>query len=350
MKFDFCIGNPPYQEETAKKETKNGQKTSHSIFHYFQIAADNISSISSVLIYPAARWIHRSGKGMRDFGFSQINDTRLKKLVVYKSSKDVFPSTEIGDGISIVIKRQDKESAEFLYVLKDRDAQKEAMLANPGEDLIPMDPNDIAIISKIKNFIIRKKADYLNTNVLPRSLFGIESDFVENNPDKVKPFCKNFDIKNEIKVFTNDKAGKAGRATWFIANKDIVQQNQHLINEWQVVVSSASPGGQKRDNQIEIIDNNSAFGRSRVALKSFKTEQEAKNFFRYANSNIIKYAMLLTDENLTSFAKLVPDIVDYSDKSFIDFSKDIDKQLCDEMGLSDDEHAYIVNKVKSVRA
>ena len=71
MKFDFCIGNPPYQEETAKKETKNGQKTSHSIFHYFQIAADNISSISSVLIYPAARWIHRSGKGMRDFGFSQ---------------------------------------------------------------------------------------------------------------------------------------------------------------------------------------------------------------------------------------------------------------------------------------
>ena len=246
MKFDFCIGNPPYQEETAKKETKNGQKTSHSIFHYFQIAADNISSISSVLIYPAARWIHRSGKGMRDFGFSQINDTRLKKLVVYKSSKDVFPSTEIGDGISIVIKRQDKESAEFLYVLKDRDAQKEAMLANPGEDLIPMDPNDIAIISKIKNFIIRKKADYLNTNVLPRSLFGIESDFVENNPDKVKPFCKNFDIKNEIKVFTNDKAGKAGRATWFIANKDIVQQNQHLINEWQVVVSSASPGGQKR--------------------------------------------------------------------------------------------------------
>lgn len=350
MKFDFCIGNPPYQEEVAKKETKNGQKRSKSIFHHFQIAADNISTVSSVLIYPAARWIHRSGKGMQEFGLSQINDPKLHKLIVYPNASEVFPSTEISDGISIVVKQAAKEIQEFLYIYKTREISCDAMMQSPGSDLIPLDPNNINIINKIKSFVANKNLTYLYDSVLSQKLFGIESDFVENNPDKVKPFCKNFDIKNEIKVFTNDKAGKAGRATWFIANKDIVQQNQHLINEWQVVVSSASPGGQKRDNQIEIIDNNSAFGRSRVALKSFKTEQEAKNFFRYANSNIIKYAMLLTDENLTSFAKLVPDIVDYSDKSFIDFSKDIDKQLCDEMGLSDDEHAYIVNKVKSIRA
>ena len=37
MKFDFVIGNPPYQEEVAKVETENGQKRSKSIFHFFQM-------------------------------------------------------------------------------------------------------------------------------------------------------------------------------------------------------------------------------------------------------------------------------------------------------------------------
>lgn len=350
MKFDFCIGNPPYQEGTAKKETKNGQKTSRSIFHFFQIAADKITNGGSVLIYPAARWIHRSGKGMQEFGLEQINDTKLKRLIVYKLSKEVFPSTEIGDGISIVVKQHGKNSSDFTYTFKSENTSREIVLTCPGEELIPMDPNDISIISKIKAFVEKRRVEYLNKNVLPRSLFGIESDFVEKNPSKVKPFTNKFDTKTEIKIFTNDKAGKAGRATWFIASSDIVQQNRHLIGEWQVVVSSASPGGQKRDNQIEIIDDHSAFGRSRVALKSFKTEKEARNFYSYTMSNVIKYAMLLTDENLTSFAKLVPDILDYTDNSFIKFSKNIDDQLCSMIGLTDEEFAYMLTKIKSVRA
>ena len=350
MKWDFCVGNPPYQEEVAKKETKNGQKRSKSIFHYFQIAADEITNISSVLIYPAARWIHRSGKGMQEFGLSQINDPRLQKLIVYPQASDVFPSTEIADGVSIVVKRTAKKTNEFQYIYKRGTLNAETVMQSPGQDLIPLDPNNLIIINKIKKFVQKKQLVFLYESVLSRKLFGIESDFVENNPDKVRPISDKFDPKTEIKVFTNDKAGKAGRATWFIASKDIVQQNQHLINEWQVVVSSASPGAQKRDNQMEIVDNHSVFGRSRVALKSFKTEKEAKNFYAYAKSNIIRYTMLLTYENLTSFAKLVPDIIDYTDKSFVDFSKDIDAQLCKALGLTNEEYQYIVKNVKSIRA
>ena len=117
-----------------------------------------------------------------------------------------------------------------------------------------------------------------------------------------------------------------------------------MIEEWQVVVSSANAGGQKRDNQIEIIDNHSAFGRSRVALGSFKSEQEAKNFFNYCQTSLIKFLFLMTDEALTSLAKVVPDIIDYSSHSIIDFSQDIGKQLYQLFNLSEDEIAYIESR------
>ena len=53
----------------------------------------------------------------------------------------------------------------------------------------------------------------------------------------------------------------------------MITQNVKYIDEFQVVVSSANAGGQKRSNQIAILDNHSAFGRSRVALKTFKTKR-----------------------------------------------------------------------------
>lgn len=73
MKFDVVIGNPPYQEVVAKKETNNGQKRVANIFQYFQELSDNLGECVS-LIYPGKRWIHRSGKGMSKFGLQQINE------------------------------------------------------------------------------------------------------------------------------------------------------------------------------------------------------------------------------------------------------------------------------------
>lgn len=180
----------------------------------------------------------------------------------------------------------------------------------------------------------------LHDTILPRSLFSIESDFVEKNPMIVREYHEgdNFDPESEIKLFTNDKAGKSGRARWYIANKNIIITGLEHLNKWKVIVSSANAGGQKRSNQIAIVDNHSAFGRSRVALKTFATEQEAKNFFKYATSEIIRFAFLLTDESLTSLAKKVPNLLDYSDTNgIIDYNGDVNKLF----GIDDKNQQYI---------
>ncbi len=353
--FDYIIGNPPYQKESSESVSKsNGQKPMTNIFQYFQNAADDLTENTSVLIYPGGRWIHQSGKGMQRFGKEQINDKHLSVVEFYPDAGELFgDAASLSDGITIVTKNHKKESSGFTYIYSRNGEKFSVHAENPGDSLMPLDPHDLPIEQKIDAGVKTHGLTFLHDAILPRSLFPIESDFVEKNPTKVRSYNgsdENIDFTNEIKLFTNDKAGKAGRATWFIANKNVITKNEDYISQWQVVVSSANAGGQKRDNQLEIIDNHSAFGRSRLALRSFTTYNEAKNFYDYVSSYFIRYAFLLTDEALTSLGKEVPDLQDYTDNNpFVDFKKNIDTQLCQMFDISDKEFAYMKSRVTSLR-
>ena len=351
--FGAIVGNPPYQEEAAlKKDATNGQAPRRSIFQHFQTSADRLSSEFSVLIYPGARWIHRSGKGMDRFGFEQINDSALERLELYADSKELFADVDLADGISVVCKNRNKRTLGFTYVYHGKDKTILLKADNPGEELMPLDPRDRAVISKADRFVKRRRLSYLHERVLPRNLFGIESSFLADSPNLVKPYYEDIPLEpEEIKLFTNDRAGKAGRATWFVTSRDVIPASkQEYISQWQVVVSSANAGGQKRDNQIEIIDDRSAFGRSRVALGTFETEQEAENFFAYANTYLVRFLFLMTDEALTSLGKKVPDLGDYSSlRPLLDFSKSLDNQLYALLGLNDEDIEHIEKTVSERR-
>ena len=354
MKFDYVIGNPPYQEQTTSVVPKtNGQVRSKSIFQYFQIEADKIATKASVLIYPGSRWIHRSGKGMADFGLKQINDVTLRRIDFYPNSKEVFPGpVAIADGVSIVLKEKEKQTPRFDYVYHNNGECVSLEMDNPGETLIPLNPSDAVIVNKVEQFVNDNKLDYLHGKILSQKLFGIESDFVESNPNKVREYVSDADVdfSHEIKLFTNDKAGKKGRAKWFVADRNVVSTSVKYIDEWQVVVSSANAGGQKRDNQIEIIDNHSAFGRARVALSSFTTKQEAVDFYNYARTYLVRFMFLMTDEALTSLGKRVPDLIDYTENNpIIDFSAPLDNQLYQLVGLKPAEIKHIEDTINNLR-
>lgn len=345
MVLDAVVGNPPYQIETALQQSStNGQASRKNIFHYFQMAADSISSGAISLIYPGARWIHRSGKGMPQFGLYQINDVKLAKVDFYPDSQDIFKDVAIADGITIVYKNAKKTEPGFVYSYHKNGVTTTMQMQNPGEELMSLNPQDGSVVTKVMEFVSNNCLTYVHDRVLPRSLFGIESNYVEENPTAVRPYTDDSDIdfSKEIKLFVNDKAGKAGRSTWYITDRSNIPSGTEYIEEWQVVVSSANAGGQKRDNQIEIIDNHSAFGRSRVAIGSFKTREEALNYYNYSRTNLIRFMYLMTDESLTSLAKKVPDIMDYTtNNEFLDFSKDLNAQMYKLVGLSEDEIKYV---------
>ena len=349
-KFDFVIGNPPYQEETTQEASKtNGQTPRKNVFHRFQLAADEVVESATLLVYPAGRWIHRSGKGMEDFGLKQINDNHLKKILFYPNSRNLFPNVDIPDGISIVLKDRRKQEAGFDYVYCNNGTETLVHMNPPKNELIPLDPQNLVITNKVKDFVEKNGLCYLHNRILSRSLFGIESDFISKNHNLARPYLENepFDPETEVKLFTNDKAGPAGRSKWFIVNKDSITQNQQYIGQWQVVVSSAHGGGQEgRDNQLEIIDNHSAFGRARVAMASFESKVEAENFYAYMKSNLVRFMLLMTDEALTTLALKVPDLGNYrNDNDLISFTEDIDSQLFRLVGFTNEEISYIEKTV-----
>jgi type II restriction-modification system restriction subunit len=353
VKFDVVIGNPPYQESTNDKTMRAGQqKRVRNVFQDFQLVADVVAQNFSCLIYPGGRWIHRSGKGMTEFGLNQINSPHLTKLFYYPKADEIFKDVAIGDGISVVVKDFSKGNSQFEYIYSEDGNEQFELIDSPGEKLLVLNPKNSHVVDKIEKFVNVNKYKFISeSNVINQKLFQIESDFAEQNPDKVEIYTgQSVDYKKQIKLFTNDKGGKTGRATWFIADRDAIKVNNHLIDKWKVVVSSANAGGQKRDNQLEILDNHSAFGRSRIALKAFDTEQEAQNFYKYMKSYIIRFAFLMTDESLSSLGKYVPDLIDYSsENNIIDFEDDVDKQLQQLMEISDFEMEYIKEYVDNFK-
>ena len=354
VKFDVVIGNPPYQESTNDKTMRAGQqKRVRNVFQDFQLVADMVAQNYSCLIYPGGRWIHRSGKGMIEFGLNQINSPHLAKLFYYPKADEIFKDVAIGDGISVVVKDFSKRNSQFEYIYSEDGNEQIELIDSPGEKLLVLNPKNRHVVDKIEKFVNVNKFKFISeSSVINQKLFQIESDFAEQNPDKVEIYTgQSVDYKKQIKLFTNDKGGKTGRATWFVADRDAIKVNTHLIDKWKVVVSSANAGGQKRDNQLEVLDNHSAFGRSRIALKAFDTEQEAQNFYKYMKSYIIRFAFLMTDESLSSLGKYVPDLIDYSsENNIIDFEDGIiDKQLQQLMEISDFEMEYIKEYVDNFK-
>ena len=353
LKFDAVVGNPPYQVEVAKKQSEtNGQARRSSIFQYFQMAADAVSSGFTSLIYPGSRWIHRSGKGMDEFGRNQINDPHLAEVYFWPDSGDVFPGmVAIADGISIVMKDMKKTTSGFRYIYHRDGATQAYDLPNPGEDLMPLNPRDGAILAKVRTFCAEHRFASLNEKVYSQKFFGIESDFVAKNQKLVRPYVRgvSVDWDKEAKLLANDKAGKAGRSTWYVIRRSAIKENNAAIDLWKVVVSSANAGGQKRDWQLELLDNHSAFGRSRVALGMFKTKTEAENFLKFCQSDIVRFLFLMTDEALTTLAKEVPWFGEWKTaEGLLDFTRDINTQLCNLVKLTKSEAAYVASTIRNL--
>ena len=100
MKFDFAIGNPPYQEETEN----NGRQS--PVYNKFMDEAYKIASCVE-LITPA-RFLFNAGQTPKSWNEKMLNDKHFKVLQYEPNASKVFSNTEIKGGVAITIRDEMK--------------------------------------------------------------------------------------------------------------------------------------------------------------------------------------------------------------------------------------------------
>lgn len=335
-KYDLCVGNPPYQMTTTRAESVT------NVFQLFQQTADSCAHSVS-LIYPGARWMNRSGTGLKEWSNKQLNDANLRTVTFFPDSSEVFPGVLIWDGLTVVYKADDEEaSAKSHTYIGDNEELNETRASTrssaeqtksnwtlkrivqgeitsahvplPGLTPISTNPVEAALLTKVWPDGSRKGA--LRERGFAQQLFRIPSAFAVQNPDKVV-LC-NEDHSNSpgegwVRTLLNDREGKGGTPTWFWVQEEHIKSRKDLIDKWKVIVSTKnSTGANGRSPSCEILPPGTAFSCSRVMVANFDTEGEAQNFFTWYSTDFVRFLLTSSGDALTSFASNVPDPKDFT--------------------------------------
>lgn len=94
---------------------------------------------------------------------------------------------------------------------------------------------------------------------------------------------------------------------------------------------------------IEIMNKNSAFGASRIALLMSDSKKECENFIKYTKTGFFAALMLQEPNRRSTFGFIIPD-QDFTDNSDIDWNaslSEIDKQLFDKYNIIAEEQKFL---------
>ena len=95
MKFDFIIGNPPYQDETIG----DNKGFAPPIYHKFLENAYEVGNVVE-MIHPA-RFLFNAGSTPKQWNQKMLDDPHLKVLWYEQDSSKVFQNTDIKGGVAV---------------------------------------------------------------------------------------------------------------------------------------------------------------------------------------------------------------------------------------------------------
>ena len=343
MKFDFIIGNPPYQDESTGE-----QKTFlPPIYDKFMDAAYSVAD--KVELITPARFLFKAGSTPKDWNTKMLADTHFKVLDYEVISGNIFPSTDIKGGVCISY-RDNEKSYEAI----------EVFTAYPELN---------SILSKV---IHRKDFSSLSQIMLSRTAYRFTELLHKENPKAKEMLSKGhaYDISSNAfkrlpQIFFDKKPndnkeyiriwGLVGteRVLKFIRKNYVVEVSN--LNHWKVLVPSANGSGALGEVVSTPLIGEPLIGSTEtfMGIGAFDTRKEAEAAQKYVKTKFAR-AMLgilkVTQHNSISTWKYVP-IQDFTSSSDIDWSKsvqEIDLQLYDKYGLTAEERNFIEEKVKKM--
>lgn len=343
MKFDYIIGNPPYQDEAI------GENVTYAppIYHLFMEEAYKISD-KVELIHPA-RFLFNAGSTPKDWNRKMLSDPHFKVLYYEQKSAKIFADTDIKGGVAISY----------------RDAGKKF---GAIETFTAFDE---------LNGIMRKV--YLSTEfesfskiVVTRTAYRMTDKMHEDHPEAISQLSKGhpYDMSTNIferlpQIFYDDKPedGKEyiqmigrenNKRAYKYVRREYVNQVDNL-EKFKVFVPKSNGSGALGEILTTPLIGQPLIGHTEsfISIGSFDTEEEVNACYKYVCGKFARCllgVLKVTQDNPPEKWKYVP-MQDFTVDSDIDWSQSvsgIDRQLYRKYGLDQREIEFIESHVKEM--
>ena len=337
MKFDAIVGNPPYMEMDG-----GAQASAKPIYQHFVTTAKQLNPKYLSFIMPT-RW-YAGGKGLDEFRDEMLNDMHLEKLFDCLSPEVLFPNTNIRGGVCYFLRNSQFDGKkEMSTVITIESGRKPVVMKRPlkveGIDIFVRYGYAINILDKVA----LKNDVYFDDYVSPRKPFGIEANIVKTKEFKQNKFNKSIKCLGKGQVYG-------------YINKQLIKQHSEWSSIWKVFTPRANNIGTELND-----DNLNAFigEPDTICTESYLMIGAGLDLDKYSCESLVKYLKTKFARFMHSIAKASQDATsktyrfvpmqDFTANSDIDWSKsipEIDKQLYAKYNLSEDEIAFIEEKIK----
>ena len=340
MKFDFVIGNPPYQEDNAGNNRKS------PIYHIFMDSAYSIAE--KVELITPSRFLFDAGQTPKEWNRKILGDEHFKILTYEANASNIFPNTDIKGGI----------------VISYRDNSR--VFGAINEFII----NDVLqnIVNKVKliNF------ESLSEIHFNRSSYKLTDRIYENFPELLgnvnqsERFAVTSNIFEKLdKIFFEQKPNddeyycilgreNNNRILKYV-NVSYVAEHPN-INDWKVFLAKSNGRGDFGEMlaEPEIGKPGMIATQTFISFGKFANESEAINLKKYLKTKFSRTLLdikKVTPDNARKEVWMYVPLQDFTGDIDIDWSKsikEIDQQLYKKYNLTNEEINFIETKVKEM--
>lgn len=337
MKFDFVIGNPPYQEETEGTSDK-------PIYNFFM---DGVFKIADkVELITPARFLFNAGKTPKAWNEKMLADRHFQVLYYEQNSGKIFSNTDIKGGVAITY----------------RDATTD--FGSIGAFSAYIELNSI-----LKKVISQPNFETIDDLIVQQNKWNLEVLYRRHPEYRQKIGSGGTEKRLTTPIFSSLEVFRAEEQTGdikilgLIDNKryyrfiepEYLDQNHASLFKYKVIVPASNGSGAIGEVLSTPLIGEPLIGytQSFIGFGAFDTEYEAVAMCKYIKTQFARTllgTLKVTQHNHKGTWRYVP-LQDFTPASDIDWTKsisEIDRQLYKKYGLDETEIQFIETHVKEM--
>lgn len=337
MKFDFVIGNPPYQEETEGTSDK-------PIYNFFM---DGVFKIADkVELITPARFLFNAGKTPKAWNEKMLADRHFQVLYYEQNSGKIFSNTDIKGGVAITY----------------RDATTD--FGSIGAFSAYIELNSI-----LKKVISQPNFETIDDLIVQQNKWNLEVLYRRHPEYRQKIGSGGTEKRLTTPIFSSLEVFRAEEQTGdikilgLIDNKryyrfiepEYLDQNHASLFKYKVIVPASNGSGAIGEVLSTPLIGEPLIGytQSFIGFGAFDTEYEAVAMCKYIKTKFARTllgTLKVTQHNHKGTWRYVP-LQDFTPASDIDWTKsisEIDRQLYKKYGLDETEIQFIETHVKEM--